>query len=459
MDEPRGKPRTPRFECLPPGQKHDFRSPSQRIHDGDDLKFFLGSTTYRDITTLLSLLNRSMFPSLSDGEIKSWNLSVRLESSATIKALKDIISMLSSLTEKAPPDTGPRRFGNVAFRQWYQIAEDSIPTLLDDLIVHHVPGFNGTKPEMRSEIQSYLLGSLGSAQRLDYGTGHELSFLAFLGCLMKVGALKPGEERTVVVGVIQPYLELIRKVIMTYNLEPAGSHGVWGLDDHCFLPYIFGSAQLGPPIRDLDADGTPIEGSCPNAPSPASVTNKGTVEAYKDANMYFSAIQFIYDVKKGPFWEHSPILYDISGIKDGWGKINKGMLKMFVAEVLGKFPVVQHFPFGSLFKWERDPEAVAHGTSLHAEEQPKSKDTTAPQSATASTEQDPSAAGVGTQAPWARSSGASMPSGQSSTGIPTTRAPWPNGQPPRQINIGRFNTGSGSGPPKKLPVQPRFEEK
>jgi hypothetical protein len=39
--------------------------------------------------------------------------------------------------------------------------------------------------------------------------------------------------------------------------------------------------------------------------------------------MYFSAIGFIYDVKKGPFWEHSPILYDISGVKAGWAKINK----------------------------------------------------------------------------------------------------------------------------------------
>lgn len=48
-----------------------------------------------------------------------------------------------------------------------------------------------------------------------------------------------------------------------------------------------------------------------------------TVEREREVNMYFAAIGFIYDVKKGPFWEHSPMLYDISGIRTGWAKINK----------------------------------------------------------------------------------------------------------------------------------------
>ena len=213
--------------------------------------------------------------------------------------------------------------------------------------------------------------------------------------------------------IIYRYLELIRRLVLTYTLEPAGSHGVWGLDDHSFVPYIFGSAQYGPAIDPGSRSvPVPVEGSVPAAPSPSKVANKDVVADYKDMNMYFSAIQFIYDVKRGPFWEHSPVLYDVSGIKDGWAKINKGMLKMYVAEVLGKFPVVQHFPFGSLFKWEADPNAAKRQSSVHAQEQPP---------AATSMDVPPPPPGAGTQAPWARSGATTA---HNPTGVPSTRAPW-----------------------------------
>ena len=93
------------------------------------------------------------------------------------------------------------------------------------------------------------------------------------------------------------------------------------MDDHFFLPYLFGSAQLSRPI---DVTGhVPTEGSATGSPAPTEIIKPAIVARESKRNMYFSAIGFIYDVKKGPFWEHSPILYDISGVKAGWAKINK----------------------------------------------------------------------------------------------------------------------------------------
>ncbi|KAK7538925.1 hypothetical protein IWX46DRAFT_664405 [Phyllosticta citricarpa] len=411
---------------LDPASTHRFQTPKKEINDGEDVNFFLTSKGYADIMTWLLQLNAAMFPKKTDSSYRTWSLhGETVAFSDPVQKLGSLLQKLGAVIDEAPPDPGPRRFGNVSFRKWFEIVEQRLPTWLDEAVSSEVLRFGRDVNEgvrAKDELVAYLLGSFGSAQRLDYGTGHELSFLAFLGGIWKLGGFAeadPGvEERGIVIGVVEPYLELIRRLILTYTLEPAGSHGVWGLDDHSFVPYIFGSAQLSPPIRS-PAD-IPGEGSLPNAPDPGDIAKPNIVQRERKTNMYFSAIGFIYDVKKGPFWEHSPILYDISGVKAGWAKINKGMLKMYNAEVLSKFPVVQHFPFGSLFCWEKDPTAIEPPRSVHTQNQPLR---TPPTSQATAPWARPSG-GAGAGGPGRSRQGMTQIPAASAAGNATMAAPW-----------------------------------
>lgn len=129
------------------------------------------------------------------------------------------------------------------------------------------------------------------------------------------------------------------------------------------------------------------------------------------------------------------------------------MIKMYNAEVLSKFPVVQHFRFGSLFSWERDPNAIPPPASAHASSQPAKEDRNGPSVNYASSRSQPGTkaplatqattlpnSSIGTSAPWAsgptpaiRISGipSRLPQPGSTRPPPQTRLP-PNVSPPQK---------------------------
>lgn len=133
---------------------------------------------------------------------------------------------ISVWIDEVPPIEQPMRFGNKAYR-----------TLMDRVIAasdEHLrslcsaPGFERCIPE----IKVYWEESFGSYERIDYGTGHELNFVVFLFCLFKMQVYTEADLCAAINKIFQRYMVLMRKLQTTYYLEPAGSHGVWGLDDY-----------------------------------------------------------------------------------------------------------------------------------------------------------------------------------------------------------------------------------
>lgn len=47
------------------------------------------------------------------------------------------------------------------------------------------------------EIMVYLVEGFGNSTRIDYGTGHELSFIMFLCSLFKIGLLKTKDQPSI----------------------------------------------------------------------------------------------------------------------------------------------------------------------------------------------------------------------------------------------------------------------
>lgn len=146
------------------------------------------------------------------------------------------------------------------------------------------------------------------------------------------------------------YIDLSRPEVMAYGDSTSTSAHVVVTDSqlkiksYCFLPYYFGSAQLLRGSLDLNS----LPGSYKTVidasnPLPQDIINSDIVKSSsQNRNLLFQAVMRIHQQKNGPFHEHSPQLYSIAtSVIGGWPKVNNGMWKMFVAEVLGKRVVVQ----------------------------------------------------------------------------------------------------------------------
>src|ERR1700737_1725852 len=97
-----------------------FNEPAKLINSDTSVAQFNVSVAFDRIVGFLLLLNDS---------VKGHTLDEPLKLSPTVQAIGEMLDVLNTWIDQVPPSTGPRRFGNVAFRQWIQRVEEVITVM------------------------------------------------------------------------------------------------------------------------------------------------------------------------------------------------------------------------------------------------------------------------------------------------------------------------------------------
>lgn len=364
--------------------------PTKEIFVEEDLSAWANSDAYGRITLMAARLNAAVTSYIAEdahqSDVRSLLPFCHIQRGPRLQMTRHLVDLLAHIDtwiDEIPLHQDTQRFGNRAFRDWGARLEERAQALHEVIIPH-------SHASILPELVGQFTGSFGSFVRIDYGSGHELAFLAYLTGLHLVGLLEEQDEQASVTVIFARYLRVCHRLQAVYNLEPAGSKGVWGLvrtpfpsqtrtsltlaqDDHQFLSYLFGSSQL------IDHP---------------TLTPRSILTPSPSTDLFLLSVAHIRNLKRGPFAEHSPLLDNIARTVPNWRKVNSGLMKMWRDDVLGKQPVVQHFRFGPLLPWTRDGEALPRSRAAGRVESEEG--------------------GEGTKAPWAMATGVQN----------ATKAPW-----------------------------------
>ncbi len=205
----------------------EFKAPTKPIVLFNDVATFQAKAVHNDYLEFLRQLQASI-----RGKPISQTKFVE-----KFSMFQPYFAKLNEYVDEVKPIEQPMRYGNKAFKDWHELAAKHTSSFIASIVPDKIKGCS-------PELERYIVESFGSPVRIDYGTGHELSFMFFCWSLFKLGFVRNEDLEHLVRQIFYEYLKLMRRVQLRYMLEPAGSHGVWGIDDYHFLPFLLGGAEL-----------------------------------------------------------------------------------------------------------------------------------------------------------------------------------------------------------------------
>nr|XP_036675238.1 serine/threonine-protein phosphatase 2A activator [Drosophila suzukii] len=285
--------------------------------------FFTLITYLNDVSTeIQGIRNTDSFP-ISQNIRRLTAIFDKLEVMIQANPPAPVVQASNVSASLEPGNKGYRRWAHCMLRDIYQMVEKAVPA---------------SKCRHVNELGVYLSGAFGSSTKIEYGTGHELSFLFFVCALFRAEILTREEDLAASALVLfDRYLKFVRRLQVTYSVISSNWHGGYSLDKFQFVPFIWGFAQL-----------------CYGAPfSPQKMLDEDTIAQYRKEYLLIDCVAHMANTYIGTFARHSSQLWSLAALSS-WTKIQRGVMLMYMEDILLDFDNLNALRFGELMSFEED---------------------------------------------------------------------------------------------------------
>eukprot|EP01102_Stenamoeba_stenopodia_P011848 TRINITY_DN3666_c0_g1_i2.p1 TRINITY_DN3666_c0_g1~~TRINITY_DN3666_c0_g1_i2.p1 ORF type:complete len:218 (-),score=41.56 TRINITY_DN3666_c0_g1_i2:388-1041(-) len=166
-------------------QSQQYVAPTKKITLPAHLAQFQKSKTYSDYIAFILELNDS---------VKNKKIRDECKISATVEKVLKVFQTLEQYVAETPPLQQTMRYGNKAFRTWFTRVQENAESLMREILPED-------KQNAAIELAPYFWDSMGNSTRIDYGTGHETTFVAWMWCLRLLGAVNHEDNTALVLRV------------------------------------------------------------------------------------------------------------------------------------------------------------------------------------------------------------------------------------------------------------------